>query len=369
MSRSPARDNGDPGSNPSGAHGLFRASSGPVLLQYEGALTEGRDSNEVESDSGFIVRATAETGEDVYLWTFAYRQQSYEVIIDADLNQTLLVYGEFAENDKYQMHDTPFINKGQGLEDFHKPGSLRITEGGEATEWSIAGRSYVSSPPRWAIRGEHAGVRCDIEIAQRGPAFFHAGKFEELKDDGIAGFLVHGTATGEIEVNGRILKISGYAGHERILQLGRVPPRMVYMGGRGTNWMHGFGAEFTWMLYLADAGPLGSAMITFDDEQVICDDPGRISVTEIGHWLDPRSHQITPCKWRVTIRTDRGELEATINGYGRAYYPWVRRGGSIVCNQFMADAAAIFRYPDGSIVESKQLAVVDNVRQFYAQPE
>lgn len=34
------------------------------------------------NDSGFVIRAKAESGEDIHLWMFMYRQQGPEIVIN-----------------------------------------------------------------------------------------------------------------------------------------------------------------------------------------------------------------------------------------------------------------------------------------------
>src|SRR5215207_8666439 len=90
---------------------LFQLNSAPLALPYEGANTAGREGQELFNDSGFLMRARAETGEDVQLWMFFYQQRAKEVIVPGDLVQTSLVVTKFSPAERQQMHDTPFINK------------------------------------------------------------------------------------------------------------------------------------------------------------------------------------------------------------------------------------------------------------------
>jgi hypothetical protein len=91
--------------------------------------SKGRDSIGLFNDCGFVVRAKAESGEDTHLGMFTYQQRGSETIIDGDITQTLMVYGKFSDGEKKSMHDTPYINKGQNIDDYHSPGSVQIQEG------------------------------------------------------------------------------------------------------------------------------------------------------------------------------------------------------------------------------------------------
>lgn len=232
---------------------IYKIATGDVKLEYERNLAEGRDGDELFNDYGFVVRAQAKTGEEIHLWMFTYRVKGREVIIDGDITQTLLVYGKFSDEEKKHMHDGPFINKGQNIDDYLPPGSIQIQESEDEVTWTNAGRIYKGSPPNWHVTGEHAGVEVDLKFKQQSKAFFHCGRFEDLRPDGgVAGYVLHARVSGTVHVHGKTLEIeNGYAIHERIIMGGHIPRRMNYMMNRGENWVHGFGEEFRSVLYPA----------------------------------------------------------------------------------------------------------------------
>lgn len=348
---------------------IYKIATGPVKLEYERNNAEGRDAKELFNDYGFVVRAKAKTGEDIHLWMFTYRLKGPETIIDGDLTQTLLVYGNFSDQDKQNMRDLPFINKGQNIDDYLPPGSIQITESNEQVQWKNAGRVYTCKPPLWHVGGEHAGVEVNLTFKQRSDAFFHCGRFEELKaDSGVAGYIFHARVDGTINVHGKILEVeNGHAIHERIIMGGHIPRRMDYMMQRGENWVHGFGEEFSWYGLTADVGPAATFMVNIDGELAVVKGADKAWVEETGRWLDPKTNQLNPCKWRVHAITDKGRLDAIVTGYSRAYYTWTRMGGSLVVHQYLADAEATFTRTDGSVVKSKQLASLEYMRTFYRQ--
>lgn len=53
--------------------------------------------------------------------------------------------------------------------------------------------------------------------------------------------------------------------------------------------------------------------------------------------------------------------------YGRAYYTWIRRGGVLIVNQYVANATAKFTFTDGRVVEEPQMASVEQMRTLYRQ--
>jgi hypothetical protein len=160
------------------------------------------------------------------------------------------------------MHDTPYVNKGQNIEDYLPPGTIKIDEEETQVTWTNAGRIMIGKLPVWWVKGEHAGVKVDLTVDQRGPAFNHCGRFEDLDEIGGAGYIVHARVTGTVEHDGKILKIAeGHGLHERIIHAGLVPQRIDFMLGRGLNWIHGWGEEFTWYVISGEIGPSSSAMV------------------------------------------------------------------------------------------------------------
>ncbi|KAG9605842.1 hypothetical protein KCU77_g577, partial [Aureobasidium melanogenum] len=348
---------------------IYKTSAGPVKLDYERNNQEGRDSKELFNDYGFVVRAKAKTGEDIHLWMFIYKLKGPEAVIDADLTQTLMVYGKFTDEEKQHMTDRPFVNKGQNIDDYYKPGTCSIEESTDHVQWSNAGRVFTCKMPEWHAGGEHAGVKVDLTFKQRSDAFFHAGRFEDLRQDGgVAGYIFHGRVNGTIQVHGKTLEIEeGHAIHERIFMGGHVPRRMDYMMKRGENWVHGFGEEFSWYGLTADVGPASTFMVNIDGGLAVVKGADKAWVEEVDRWLDPKTNQLNPRKWKIWAITDKGRLDAIVTGYSRAYYTWTRMGGSLVVHQYLCDAEATFTRTDGSVVHSKQVASLEYMRTFYRE--
>lgn len=95
-------------------------------------------------------------------------------------------------------------------------------------------------------------------------------------------------------------------------------------------------------------------MVNIDGELAVVKGPDKAWVEEIGRWLDPHTNQLNPCKWKIHAITDKGRLDAVVTAYGRAYYQWIRMGGTLVVHQFLADAEATFTRTDGTVITSKQ---------------
>ena len=342
---------------------------GPTDLENARAIVPEGYERDLFNDMGFVLRAKTETGEDLYIWMFMYRQLGTEVIINNEVCQTLMVNVKFADEEKSSMRDTPYINKGQNLDDYHKVGTLKFSDTEDSNTWTLAGRVFRSEQQKkWKVTGEHAGVRVDLHYTQRGDAFYngHRGAFDDLKSgEGHAAFIVHCYVTGTVTVSGKTMSI--YEGHERICMAGHVPERIQFMKARGMNWMNGWGKDISWYMKTADRGRSSTCMLIIDGETMVVYGGENAWIEEIGFWLDPKTNQMNPCKWKVWALTEKGRLDATVSAYGRAYYTWVRAGGTILVHQYVADCEAKFTRKDGTVTEEKQMASNEYMRTLYLQ--
>ena len=269
------------------------------------------------------------------------------------------------------MHDNVYINKGQNIEDYQKPGWIKIDEQADKVVWSTPELRYECSPTRFHISGEHAGVKRDVTLTKNTPGFFHLGSFENLsKTSGCAGYIAHGKVEGTITVKGKAHKFKGWAVNERIIQLGVIPDRTGYMGNRGLNWMHGFSDEFSWYCFKGDvAGGQFTGIVNIGDESFPVAN-GEGGIEEVAYWVDPKSRILSPYKWKVWMKTSKGRLDAYVGGYARGYYTWIRKHGTMVVNQYQADSKSTFTFDDGRKLEAPtQLAMIEHMRTLYRQPE
>jgi hypothetical protein len=319
---------------------------------------------------GFVIRGKTDEGHDFHLWTFQYVQRGPEVVIDGDITQSLFMISKFSDEEKMSMHDIAYLNKGQNLEDYGKPGRIVIKENGDKTEWATPDRQYNCDPPNWLITGGHAGVKTNIKFTSKAPGFFHLGSFSSLPaKGGLAGYVQHGKTKGTIEVAGKIHRFTGYGVHERIIQSGTVPDRTHYMGGRGKNWIQSFSKSFSWFAFKGDVGSAAfTGILYIGDEGFACEN-GQGGIEEIQYWLDPKSKIMIPSRWKVWFDTPKGRIEAEVYGYGRGYYTWTRNRGTMVVNQYLADASAKLILKDGTIIEETQSSIIEHMRTLYRQPD
>lgn len=103
-------------------------------------------------------------------------------------------------------------------------------------------------------------------------------------------------------------------------------------------------------------------MVMIDGEPSVAHGIGKAIVTEIGEWLDPRTKQMNPYKWRVQVNTDKGDLDAEVSAYGRAFYTWTRLNGSLLVHQYLADCVAKFTKTNWTVLHSKQVANLEYMR-------
>jgi hypothetical protein len=349
---------------------IYENTTLPIVQKYEGAHQKDDKYPEFFNDMGFVIRGRTEEGEDIHLWSFMYQQRGAEIIVDGDVSQTLCMVTKFSEEEKKTMHDIPYINKGQNIEDYAKIGEIKIDESNsDVTTWSTSDRKFICKPPHWRIEGDHAGVKADIDYTESSVGFFHLGSFEDLPDEGgHAGYIMHGKAEGTITMNGKTHKFKGYGVHERIIISGTVSDRTEYMGGRGLNWLHSWSEEFSFYCFKGDVGSgnfTGIVNVGKESFPVENHDGG---IEELAYWLDPKSKLMIPYKWRVWANVPQGRLESEVWGYGRGYYTWIRKHGTMVVNQYLADSKSTFTFKDGRVLQAPQMAMIEHMRTLYRQP-
>lgn len=356
---------------------LFVSHIADTSLDHLRFLVPHDYSKDLFNDNGFVVRARTTTGEDFHIWMFMYRQRGDEMIIDNDVCQTLVVCGNYdaGEGKRLAISDAPYVNFGQNIDDYNKIGSLQTTESDTEVKWELAGRVFTGSPPNWRVSGTHAGVEVDFKFSQRGDAFYHCGRFEDLSasKEGMAGYVVHAHVTGTLTVKGKKMTIAdgqGHGVHERIIFAGHIPPRIDYMGGRGHSWLHGWGDKMSFYIITGDVDENTSTatfMLNVDGATVVAQGEQNTWNEELDRWFDPKTNQLNPCKWRTTANTEQGRFEAKVTARGRGFYTWTRRRGQILVHQFVCDCVAKLTKKDGTVIEEKQVASLEYMRTLYNQ--
>lgn len=67
------------------------------------------------------------------------------------------------------------------------------------------------------------------------------------------------------------------------------------------------------------------------------------------------------------MQTEKGTLEAVMHAYATAYYTWIRRGGVLAVNQYVANTEARFTYTDVRVTREAQMASVESMRTLCKQ--
>jgi hypothetical protein len=348
---------------------FYQSIAKPVTIEHEGRHLKTEDYPQFFSDMGFVIRGRTDEGEDIQLWMFIYIQRGAEIIVDGDVTQTCFIATKYSEDEKQTMHSSPYINKGQNIEDYETPGAIKISESSEETIWESTNRKFTCKPPHWHISGDHAGVETDITFKESSPGFFHCGAFEVLQRDHGAGYIMHGTAEGTIVAKGKIYKFKGYGVHERILQYGTVSDRTEYMNNRGLNWIHGWSEELSFFCFQGDFGNAPMCGIVNIGKESFTVSHGQGGIEEAAYWLDPKSKIMVPYKWKLWMITAEGKLEAEVLAYARGYYTWIRKHGTMVVNQLQADSKTKFTFNDGRVIEVPQIGMIEHMRTLYRQEE
>jgi len=216
-------------------------------------------------------------------------------------------------------------------------------------------------------------------MQQHGLETYHAGAWENLKNcspnttatnyncTGDFGGIVHfKDVKGTISFNDTVLTVdTAYGVHERLIQAGEVPSRILNCLGTGATWIHGWGEKLDNWVFNVDFGPLTQSLVNIDNTSVPNTGIVNTSMSETSHWIDPKSNQLIPQSWHVFSNNENGRLDSYVAAYGRLYYYWLRRGGLITIYQYLADAETTFTYPNGTQVSEHQFAFVEYFRTIY----
>ena len=266
------------------------------------------------------------------------------------------------------MEDHDFIHTGHSMAQRHELSDLSIVQTDDAVTWKAHGRTYVSKPPLWELKGEHGGVELDLVCRQMPPAIWVLGHYEEAMQRNTGGYDAQAEFEGTIKVNGKTYPINKGYGIRENMGVGRntniignlpqpdrmywdylvSPDIMVYLflypkQGIQRGIVRAFGEEF---LFGANNG-LGA-------------NQGSIHHTILDHWHDPRSGLALASKWHLSMASHQGVLDIQIAAHGRSYFYWTMKNGIRVEIWQIGTANGTFMLPDGrSVVLKDQLMCID----------
>lgn len=363
---------------------------GPVVLGWEGPLVSPNYSHPLFNDFGHVIRGNFTNGEEFSLWLFMYRQiGSVEFVSNGDLFQLGFIHGNFTDAEKTVMHDTPFVNIGQDVEDNAPLGTIQYSSNSTTERYTFEGFTLTSSgagtkPKTWTANGSRGGVTVNINnMSEHGDEYFHAGAFSDLSGcnpqttatntdcTGYFGGIVHeNKVTGTISFNDTTLTIdTAYGVHERIMQAGSVPSRIVNCMGNGFTWLHSWGPKLDEFIFTVDTGgPLFEASYNVDGMMTqAATGVVNASIAETAHWIDPKTNSVQPTAWHGFINGPTGRLDAYVQAFGRLHYYWVRTGGLIQVTQFICNGTSTFTFPNGTVMTEQHVAFVEYARTSYIQ--
>lgn len=314
-------------------------------------------------------------GEDVLLWVSPYRLLGGEsggpyAVTDIALSQTLLIRSRAQSDARRQMLDNPFLAVGYDLGDHLPPEGLRVQIGTDVALWSVGERRFSAAPPKWSIRGEHAGVEVDLEMEAVAPAFWFTDPASTVESTEERWFTVCASARGSITHKGERLAIDGYASHERHVHCGARFNPVRALSARGVTW-HSGAAGSLHLIFLSRP-TLGAAWCRVVDGDAVHNFSApqhAFRIEETDYWVDPQSRLHVPCAWRSTFSGPSGELQVEARAFSRGYYLWPHYAhGCTVLYWWIAEAEIELRLARGSRkrLERVQYIVHDN-RLLYRQ--
>jgi hypothetical protein len=311
-------------------------------------LAEITAEQDLWENHGFLLRGETADGVDVTLWTSPYivHRGPHSYYSDAmNILQTVFISGRWSAADKQRMHDNDFVAAGWTPAEYLPEGTIEVDQSPERVLWKVQGREYEDAPPHWAIRGEHGGIDLDLSLDAFVPPF---GVFphDGFAEQGITWYEVYLKAAGAITQGADRFDVTGHACHERVIVTRDHEPHL--MRRRGLYWHHLFGDRVQAWVMTAPSAQYGLAYVVVDGETLRADGSERVQIEDLDHWVDPRSGFRVPCRWRVTVETEGGTLEATAGAYARAYYPWTPFADTVNILYWMpAEADGAFTRPDG----------------------
>jgi hypothetical protein len=313
-------------------------------------------------------------GEDLLLWLSPYRLVGRQVgspftTEDNALSQTLVLRAAYEGAERAMMHDTPFLGVGYDPGDFLPADALQVEVTSERATWRVGKREFTAAPPRWSVRGEHAGVEVDLEMTAMGPPLWLADPRRTVEESQERWLTQCARARGRVKHRGQLLEIDGYASHERHVHCGTRydPPRLL--SAKGVTWHSGSGDGVQVITLSRPSLRLAWSRLVFDQDQVEFSAPDHeCRIEETDFWVDPQSRLQVPCAWRSSFRGPSGSLEVEARAFARAYYLWPNfKRGVTVCYWWLADARVRYELADGRAGDERFQYVVHDNRLLYRQ--
>ena len=227
------------------------------------------------------------------------------------------------------MHDNDFISN--RVDPVFCTGTFARTMSEDSYEIDINGQKLISRPPVWELKGEpHNGVKVDCVFTANGPASWSLGHYEDIAQNGMAGYDQGLTVTGSITANGVEYKLDpGCQGNREYVTIGDkwINGDLLKRYSRHAYcFVSAEGAEaFIWNKEAMGMN-IGRTVI---DGNSLSYNPDEITWEETDHWLDPRTHILMPCKCHATMKNENGYADLYLASYARYPYSFAQKDGII----------------------------------------
>ena len=244
-------------------------------------------------------------------------------------NLRLSAFMAVPKSSRGKMNDNDFISN--RIDPVHSTGNMVVTMNDDHVDLDIDGQHLISRPPYWELKGEaHNGIKYDIVGKATGPAVWSLGKYEDMIENGMAGYDLGMSYEGSITANGVEYKLDpGTLGNRQYVTIGDkwVSGALLERYSKHAYiWATCENAEvFVWIKEATNM-VLGRTVI---DGETVEFAPEEVNVEELEHWVDPRSGLNLPVKWRVNMKNDKGHASLEITAYARYIYSFCQAGGVI----------------------------------------
>lgn len=313
--------------------------------------------------------------QEILGWFSPYRlvgkqPGSLYAVDDVALSQTLLLAGSFVGDRRRRMESDPYLCVGYDLGD-HMPGpAIETSLAGDVATWRVGAREFRAAPPRWSIRGEHAGVAVDLELEASAPAFWFTDPVRSVEEIEERWFLACARARGSITYGDRTYRIDGYGCHERHVHCGTHYNPLRTLSSRGLTWHSCASGGDQLLLFSRPSLGLYWGKAVVDGRVHDFDAPAHhCEIIENDHWVDPESRVQIPCAWRSRFEGPSGSLTVSARAFTRAYYLWPHyRQGCTILYWWIGEADIQCRLADGRELSWRKVQyIVHDNRLLYRQ--
>ena len=262
------------------------------------------------------------------------------------------------KNMRGKMHDNDFISN--RVDPIFNTGEFKYTREPDKITLDIAGQQIVSYPPCWELKGEpHNNIKFDIKCKSNSPASWSLGHYEDMIENGMAGYDQGIDVTGSITANGVEYKLDpGSLGNREYVTIGDkwVNGDILkrYSEHKYIFASNGEAEAFIWV-----KGAMGMRIgRTVINGNNMAFEPDQITVEETGHWVDPRTGLTLPTKVHVSMKSDEGSADLEVAAYARYMYSFCQKDGIITY-------VATLSRTNGEIVQNGKKVIMDDARTQY----